>query len=178
MIFLLTFSMVIRFFSDIKQFKNLPSTTNFYWFTEIRDTLAGSFLPVKYDSEENPLYFNAIFLKNNLRKSRRHLYADEKRKILELNAAKKSLAENNFSSLVTHGNSESTLKLGLPLVFRKMIQNGWNSASFVVYQCSWLISKLLFLANNHPGKPLSVVFCPFQFHISKEPYLVSPKKRW
>ena len=119
MIFLLTFSMVIRFFSNIKQFKNLPSTTNFYWFTEIRDTLAGSFLPVKYDSEQNPLYFNAIFLKNNSRKSRRHLYADEKRKILELNAAKKSFAENSFSSSVIHGNSESTLKLGLPLVFQK-----------------------------------------------------------
>ena len=43
--------------------------------------------------EEKHLYLNDLRVRQNLRKSRRNIYADERRKILELNAAKKVFAD-------------------------------------------------------------------------------------
>ena len=44
-------------------------------------------------SEEKHLYLNDLVIRTNLRKSRRNIYADERRKILELNAARKVFAD-------------------------------------------------------------------------------------
>ena len=86
-------SIVIQLLAGVQIYSNLPSTSNYYLYTEIRDILSGSFLPAKLDSGEKQLYLNDLVIRTNLRKSRRNIYADERRKILELNAAKKVFAD-------------------------------------------------------------------------------------
>ena len=86
-------SIVIKLLTGVQIYSNLPSTSNYYLYTEIRDIFSGSFLPAKLDSEEKQLYLNDLSIRTSLRKSRRNIYADERRKILEFNAAKKVFAD-------------------------------------------------------------------------------------
>ena len=44
-------SIIIQLLAGVQIYSNLPSTSNYYLYTEIRDILFGSFLPAKLDSE-------------------------------------------------------------------------------------------------------------------------------